>query len=73
MLLLGQDVNGSTLGVIGLGRIGAAVARRAKGFNMRLIYYDVIRQRQYEDELGIEYTSLDEVLAKSDFMTIHAI
>lgn len=71
MLLLGQDVYGSTLGIVGLGRIGAAMARRAKGFNMRLLYYDVIRQKQYEDELGIEYASLDRVLAESDFITIH--
>jgi len=71
MLLLGQDVYGSTLGIVGLGRIGAAMARRAKGFNMRLLYYDVIRQKQYEDELGIEYAPLDKVLAESDFITIH--
>ena len=71
MLLLGQDVYGSTLGIIGLGRIGAAVARRAKGFNMRTMYYDVIRQKQYEDELGIEYATLDKVLTESDFITIH--
>jgi len=71
MLLLGQDVNGSTLGIIGLGRIGAAVARRAKGFNMRTMYYDVIRQKQYEDELGIEYATLDKVLTESDFITVH--
>ena len=71
MLLLGQDVHGSTLGIIGLGRIGAAVARRAKGFNMRILYYDVIRQKQYEDELSIEYATLDKVLAESDFITIH--
>ncbi len=71
MLLLGQDVCGSTLGIIGLGRIGAAVARRAKGFNMRTMYYDVIRQKQYEDELGIEYATLDKVLTESDFITVH--
>jgi len=71
MLLLGQDVYGSTLGIIGLGRIGAAVARRAKGFNMRTMYYDVIRQKQYEDELGIEYATLDKVLTESDFITVH--
>ncbi|HKM77083.1 MAG TPA: D-glycerate dehydrogenase [Candidatus Bathyarchaeia archaeon] len=71
MLLLGQDVYGSTLGIIGLGRIGAALARRAKGFNMRTMYYDVIRQKQYEDELGIEYATLDKVLTESDFITIH--
>jgi glyoxylate reductase len=72
MLLLGQDVYGSTLGIVGLGRIGAAVARRAKGFGMRILYYDVVRQKQFEDELGIEYVGLDKLLSESDFITIHA-
>lgn len=71
-LLLGQDVHGSTLGIIGLGRIGAAVARRAKGFDMKILYYDVVRQQKYEQELGIEYAELDKVLSESDFITIHA-
>ncbi len=72
MLLTGQDVHNSTLGIIGLGRIGAAVARRAKGFNMKILYYDVVRQKQYEQELGIEYAEFDRVLAESDFITMHA-
>jgi len=72
LLLTGQDVHGSTLGIIGLGRIGAAVARRAKGFDMKILYYDVVRQKQYEQELGIEYADFDKVLAESDFITIHA-
>jgi glyoxylate reductase len=71
MILLGQDVYGATLGIIGLGRIGAAVARRAKGFGMKIIYYDVIRQPQSEKELGIEYVDLARVLAESDFITMH--
>ncbi len=71
-LLLGQDVHGATLGIIGLGRIGAAVARRAKGFDMKILYFDVIRQQKYEQELGIEYAKLGRVLAESDFITIHA-
>lgn len=71
LLLLGQDVHDSTLGIIGLGRIGAAVARRAKGFNMKILYYDVIRQAQLEKELGIEYVSLDGLLSESDFVTVH--
>jgi glyoxylate reductase len=72
MLLLGEDIHGSTLGIVGLGRIGAAVARRAKGFNMKVIYFDVVRQTQLEHELGVEYASLDALLTTSDFVTIHA-
>jgi len=71
MILLGQDIHGATLGIIGLGRIGATVARRAKGFGMRLLYYDVVRQKKLEDELGIQYLELERLLAESDFITIH--
>jgi len=71
MILLGQDVFGSTLGIIGLGRIGAAVARRAKGFGMRIMYSDVIRQPQAEKELGLEYVEMGKLLAESDFITLH--
>jgi glyoxylate reductase len=69
MILLGQDVHGATLGIVGLGRIGAAVARRAKGFGMKILYYDVIRQEKAEKELGIQYTDLNNLLAQSDFIT----
>ncbi len=72
MLLTGQDVNNATLGIIGMGRIGAAVARRAKGFNMKLLYHDVVRQPQHEKDLGLEYVDLDRLLRESDFITIHA-
>jgi glyoxylate reductase len=71
MILLGQDLHGTTLGIVGLGRIGAAVARRAKGFGMKIQYYDVIRNQQAEQELGIQYADLDKVLAESDFVTLH--
>jgi lactate dehydrogenase-like 2-hydroxyacid dehydrogenase len=67
-LLLGQQVHGSTLGIIGLGRIGSAVARRAKGFGMNVLYY---ARSQKEQELAT-YSGLDELLAKSDFVSIHA-
>ena len=73
MTLLGQDVHRATLGIIGLGRIGMAVARRAKGFDMKLIYYDTSRNKAAEKEFGLEYAgSLDALLSKSDFVTIHA-
>jgi len=71
MILLGQDVHGATLGILGLGRIGSAVARRAKGFGMKIIYSDVVRNKQAESELGIEYVDIDSLLARSDFITIH--
>lgn len=70
-LLLGQDVYGATLGLVGLGRIGAAVARRARGFNMKVLYYSRHRQEALEKELGVEYVSFDELLRRSDFISIH--
>ena len=69
--LLGEDVHGATLGIIGMGKIGAAVARRAKGFGMRVLYFDVVRREDLEHELGIEFVSLGELLSGSDFVTIH--
>ena len=71
MLFLGQDVHGATLGLIGLGRIGSAVARRARGFNMRILYHDVIRREDLEAELGIEYRPFAEVLREADFVSVH--
>lgn len=71
MTLLGQDIHGATLGIVGLGRIGAAVAQRAKGFGMKILYYDIIRNEKAEKELGIQYTDLNNLLSQSDFITIH--
>lgn len=70
-LMLGYDVYGSTLGIIGLGRIGSAVARRARGFGMQILYYDQYRNYKLESELPAKYTDLDELLAQSDFVSIH--
>jgi glyoxylate reductase len=70
-LLLGQNVHGATIGIIGLGRIGAAVARRAKGFGMEILYNNRRRNEKVEAELGARYASLDDLLARSDFVTIH--
>lgn len=70
-LMLGYNVRGATLGIIGLGRIGAAVARRAKGFKMKMIYHSRSRNQQLETELGVQYATLDELLAQSDFVSIH--
>ena len=71
MVLLGQDIYGATLGILGMGRIGQAVARRAKGFGMRVLYYDFVRQRKIEDELDVQFVEFDTLLAESDFITIH--
>lgn len=72
MLFLGQDIYNKTLGVIGMGRIGRAVAHRAKGFNMRILYYDTLRlSEKEENDLGIHYAALDKLLQESDFVSIH--
>lgn len=71
-LLLGPDVAGATLGIVGLGRIGQAVARRARGFDMRILYTS--RQRcdmALEQELGAEFVPLPELLGQADFVTLH--
>ena len=65
---LGREVSGSTLGIVGLGRIGAAVARRARGFDMRILYH----QRTRVDEPGSEYRGLDDLMRESDVVSIHA-
>ncbi|UCH03259.1 MAG: D-glycerate dehydrogenase [Candidatus Bathyarchaeota archaeon] len=71
MMLLGQDIWGKTIGIIGLGRIGGAVARRAKGMNMKIVYYDVYRNENLEKELGAKYVDLETLLRESDFVTVH--
>lgn len=70
-VLLGQDVHGATLGLIGLGRIGAAMAKRATGFDMRVLYYDPARHPDLEQKLGITYADLDTLVRQSDFVSIH--
>ena len=71
-LLLGTEVYGMTLGIIGLGRIGTAVARRAKGFNMKIIYHNrSTRNSQIESELKAEYVDFNYILEQSDFLSIH--
>ncbi|MCL6499645.1 MAG: D-glycerate dehydrogenase [Firmicutes bacterium] len=70
-LMLGQDVYGRTLGVVGLGRIGRAVARRALGFGMRVLYTSRRRHEDAERELGVQWRELDDLLAESDFVSLH--
>ncbi len=71
LLLMGQDIHHATLGLIGLGRIGTEMARRGQGFSMRVIYNDVVRREDLEEELGIEYVDFDTVLNESDFVSLH--
>src|ERR1051325_4051173 len=67
----GNDVFGKTLGIIGCGRIGMAVARRARGFDMRLLAYNRTVKPEAE-KLGVKFVALDELLAESDFISLHA-
>ena len=71
LLLLGGDVSGKTLGIVGLGRIGKAVAERAKGFGMEVIYNSKSKFQGDEEFLGIQFVSFKELLKRSDFVTLH--
>ena len=71
-LLLGYDVYGKVIGILGLGRIGSAVARRAKGFDMDIIYHNRSgRNIRIDEQLGAKYVSMDEIAEHSDFLSIH--
>lgn len=72
MLFLGSGVSGKILGIIGLGRIGGEVAKRMRdGFNVRIIYYDQVRNEEIEKSLNIEYFDLETLLKMADFVSIH--
>lgn len=70
-LLLGTDVYGATLGIIGFGRIGQAVAKRAKGFDMRVLYHNRTRHVEAEAALGATYVDLETLLRESDFVSLN--
>ncbi|HEY9613631.1 D-glycerate dehydrogenase [Allocoleopsis sp.] len=71
-LLLGPNITGATLGIVGFGRIGQAVARRAKGFEMRILYTSRHRcEPELEQSLAVEFVAFDRLLCESDFVTIH--
>ena len=71
-MMLGADVFGATLGIIGIGRIGRGVAHRAKGFNMRVLYYDPNPlPKEAEEQLGATRVELNRLLAESDFISVH--
>ncbi|MEW6333043.1 MAG: NAD(P)-dependent oxidoreductase, partial [Thermodesulfobacteriota bacterium] len=69
--IMGTDIWGKTLGIFGLGQIGFNVARRARGFDMRIRAYDLFENRPRAEELGIEYKSKAEILRAADFVTLH--
>lgn len=71
MLMLGTDVYGKTLGIVGMGKIGQAVARRAKGFDMHIIYYSRKRKLDVEKKTGAEYVSLETLMKESDYISLH--
>jgi glyoxylate reductase len=72
LMMLGQDIHGKTLGIVGFGRIGQALARRAKGFGMRVLFHDAYPPPDdVVQELGASASELDDLLATSDFVSIH--
>lgn len=70
-LLLGRDAFGATLGIVGMGAIGEAMARRAAGFSMRILYHSRHRKPDAEAMLGVEYAALDDLLRQCDFVSLH--
>jgi lactate dehydrogenase-like 2-hydroxyacid dehydrogenase len=72
LLLLGPDVHGATIGIVGFGRIGQALARRAQGFGMTILYQDVHRAApEVEAEFGATFMPLEELLPRADFVSLH--
>ncbi|WP_061810629.1 2-hydroxyacid dehydrogenase [Rossellomorea vietnamensis] len=72
LLLAGMDIHHKTMGIVGMGSIGEAVARRAKGFNMEVLYHNRSRKSEAEETLGVRYVSFDDLLAQSDFVVVLA-
>jgi len=70
-IMIGREVTGATLGIVGLGRIGAQVARRAAGFQMRVLYHNRRPNPAAEAELGAAYRTLESLLAESDFVSLN--
>jgi glyoxylate reductase len=70
-MLQGRDVYGATMGIVGAGRIGYAVAKRATGFSMKILFYDVIPRPEMEKDFGAKKVDLNELLKQSDFVSVH--
>ncbi len=71
LLQRGLDIHGKTIGILGAGRIGGAVAKRATGFNMEILYHNRNRNQQLEEETGARYVPFDELLERSDIISVH--
>lgn len=71
--ILGSKVNEKTLGIVGMGKVGKAMARRAKGFRMNILYYDMNRYPESEKETGAVFTTFENLLKASDFVTLHPL
>jgi glyoxylate reductase len=71
MLLLGREVSGATIGIVGLGRIGKEVAKRARGFDMRVIAFDPFEDLEFARDHQVTYVPLEQLLVESDFVTLH--
>jgi glyoxylate reductase len=70
---LGPDVTGATLGIVGFGRIGQGLAKRAQGFDMRILYFDTQRYPEAEQKYGARYVDLNTLLRESDFVSLHTV
>jgi glyoxylate reductase len=70
-MMLGRDIYNATIGIVGAGRIGYAVAKRAKGFDMKILFYDVVPRPEMEKDLGAKRVELDTLFKESDFVSIH--
>lgn len=70
--MIGTELRGKTLGIVGLGQIGKEVAKRAKSFGMQLIAYDLYQDQQFAASYGLRYLELDELLASADLISLHA-
>src|SRR5215213_377972 len=71
MLLLGREVSGATIGIVGLGRIGKEVAKRARGFDMRVLAFDPFEDQEFAREHQVTYVPLEQLIVESDFVTLH--
>jgi len=69
--ILAHSIDGQTIGIIGMGNIGKEITRKAKAFDMNVVYFDVNRQKEIEEELNIEYLELDELYRTADVITLH--
>jgi glyoxylate reductase len=70
-MMTGRDIHGATIGIVGAGRIGYAIAKRAKGFDMKILFYDVIPRPEMKKDFSAKSMSLESLLKEADFVSIH--